>query len=203
MISEGDGIHEYSEIVEIGVHKCDDTDFKKMKKPLPGGAKKINKMKDDGVLHCFDREDVNGKKLDTTLFGADDNSLHRRIEFILMPCLTYSHKHKIFNITDNVHNSSCKGSLDDYKDIKIESEKFLKNAEIVIVHNQAAFNISRFDDDMITRYSKAWSLPFTASEPSWIQAMLVENVIDDETALFNLGGDFQMEKTFNSFEIKD
>ena len=80
-----------------------------MKKPLEGGAKKINKMKDDGVLHCFDRNDVNGNKLDTSLFGVDDNSAHRRIEFILMPCHIYSKRHQFLNMTDHGHEDTCKG----------------------------------------------------------------------------------------------
>ena len=91
--------------------------------------------------------------------------------------------------------------MDNFTDIKLESEKLLKNAEVVVVYNQAAFNNTRYDDGMISRYSTAWSRQFSASEPSWIQTMLVENQIDDEIDWFNLGGDFGEPKKFNSFEI--
>ena len=50
--------------------------------------------------------------------------------------------------------------------------------------------------------TRIWSHTFTASEPSWVQAMMTENLIADETSLFNTGYHVKMKK-FVTLEILD
>ena len=77
--------------------------------------------------------------------------------------------------------------MQNYGSIKRDTENYLKNAEVVIVYNQERFNSTDFSDDMVLRYSYALSRPFNAKEPSWMHTMLTDNVIEDESDLFNTG----------------
>ena len=63
------------------------------------------------------------------LYGMNDNTAHRRIEFIYMPCLTYKF------MTNRTQEVTCKGTMQDYAPIKVETEKYLKNAELAIIYN--------------------------------------------------------------------
>jgi len=140
-------------------------------------------MKKNEALLCFDKYDIEGKKVDTKLYGIDDNSEHRRIEFIVMPCLTY----REFTLRKDKQNITCKGDLSNFSDVKAETETFLKDAEIVTVFNQAKFNNTRFDKEMIIKDSRASSIPFTAAEPSWVQMVMTGNAVADEIDLLNTG----------------
>ena len=122
VISEGDGIKQYQKKLEVGVHKCNATDFDKMSPPVSGSKHRINAMKDSDALFCFDQYDVRGKKIEPEFYGIDDNSAHRRIEFIFMPCLTYSNLNVTMGRPHHDHNIKCKGSLDNFMDIKLETE---------------------------------------------------------------------------------
>ena len=93
------------------MHRCNEDDFKKMKNPSRGSKHRISKLREAESLFCFDKTDIGGKNYSTKFYGKNDNTEHRRIEFIFMPCLTYK---EMTNRTDK-ENITCKGSLDNYE----------------------------------------------------------------------------------------
>ena len=202
LVSEGDGKEQYVNPIEVGVHKCNATDFINLKKPTQGSEYMIERMKNDSSLFCFDELDINGNAINSSLYGRDDNSEHRRIELIYMPCLTYREIDKTLNISRPDQKISCRGSMDNYTEVKAATEEYLKDAEVVVVYNQAKFDNQYFDERMIKNSSQAWSRVFTPSEPSWIHSMLTQNSITDETELFNFGTPlYTPERLFNSYHI--
>jgi hypothetical protein len=89
IISEGDGLKQYQNIQEIGVHPCSHTDFKKMYTPATNSKRRIERLQYKDSLFCLNDTDVNGRQLNLNLFGMDTEGPHRRLEIIVMPCLTY------------------------------------------------------------------------------------------------------------------
>ena len=91
MISDGDGVKQYQNIVEVGVHSCTDEDYAELHAPNAKSKGIIDSLTGSKSLFCFDKTDVNGAEIDYGFWGAEDNRDHRRIEVIYMPCATYKH----------------------------------------------------------------------------------------------------------------
>ena len=180
------------------MHKCNSDDFSKMKAPSIQSSHRIQQLNETESLFCLDKKDMDGNPVKMQLYGNNDNVPHRRIEVIYMPCLTYKERMK------NKENVTCKGSLDNFEEIKQETETYLKDAELVVVYNHATFNTSRFGgyEDVVSWHSRTWSIVFDASQPSWIHALLKEQKIDDETDWFNSGYSLR-QSNFSTLEFRD
>ena len=72
---------------------------------------------------------MNDKSYNLTFYGRDYFTPHRRIEWILMPCLAYK------NLTTSKDPVTCKGSVEEWETIKKETETLLKKAELHVVYN--------------------------------------------------------------------
>ena len=104
-ISEGNGISEYNNKTEIGMHKCSEKDFEKMNTPSRASENPIKRLRDKNQLFCLNETDVNDKSYNLTFYGRDDFTPHRRIEWKFMPCLSYK------NLTKSKDPVTCKGSV--------------------------------------------------------------------------------------------
>ena len=109
------------------MHKCKEKDFKKMNKPSRVNENRFKKLK--SRLFCLDETDVNGSSYDYSFYGTDDFTPHRRIEYIFMPCLAYK------NLTKSKESVTCKGSVEEWEQIKKETETLLARAELAMVYN--------------------------------------------------------------------
>ena len=47
--------------------------------------KKITALKESNNMNYIDKKDVNGKDVNTNLFGPDENTPHRRMELMFRP----------------------------------------------------------------------------------------------------------------------
>jgi len=111
-----------------------------------------------------------------------------------MPCLTFK------NRTKSNDTVTCKGSVDQWPSLKIETEAFLKRSVLTVVHNTESFNNTIYNDDsMVKKNAVAWSHKIDATKPSWVHALVEETDIEDETELFNWG--FGSVRHFHQFEI--
>ena len=91
-----------------------------MNAPSRSSKFKIDQMKEKNQLFCFNDRDIHGGEIDYSFFGRDDSTPHRRIEFILMPCLSYK------NFTKSNETVTCKGSVNDWTtSLKSETEAAL------------------------------------------------------------------------------
>jgi hypothetical protein len=95
-INEGDGKEEWLNQKEINTHQCDQEDFDEFYEPHFRNAAKMQELRESGALLCLDKLDVNGDPTSTLLYGRDDISPYRRIEFVYLPCLTY----KLMTLSD-------------------------------------------------------------------------------------------------------
>ena len=44
-------------------------------------------MKDKGYMHCLTGNDINGDDVEMNIYGPDETSEHRRVEFLFRPCV--------------------------------------------------------------------------------------------------------------------
>ena len=71
---------------KAGVHTCNATDYNRFYGPSATYAPRFNHLKAQDAWMCMDEYDKAGKKVNTTLFGPDENAEHRRFEVIYKPC---------------------------------------------------------------------------------------------------------------------
>ena len=116
LISEGNGTHQYLEQKEVGMHKCNSDDFANMKVPYKGSKNRIERLNETESLFCFDKNDSDGNPVEIDLFGMNDNVVHKRIEVIFMPCITYRER------TIDKTSVTCNGTLDNFDDVKKHTE---------------------------------------------------------------------------------
>ena len=101
-----------------------------------------------------------------------DPSKYQRIEFILTPC-NYKHTRNGFN--DTVHES-CIGDLEAQKD-------YLGNMQLVIYMSDFYFDQEKYEEEAVGRTSQFYFLQTDQNVPSYVEAYITENSIEDEVDL--------------------
>jgi hypothetical protein len=98
-------------------------------------------LKESGALRCLDKLDVNGDPLNTNLYGRDDISPYRRIDFLYVPCLTY----KLMTLSEkNREETECYATMDDSYEVQQEklqeTIKYLKKPDLQVIYNSERIN---------------------------------------------------------------
>jgi hypothetical protein len=85
LITEGDGA---SSTVKqrIGTHVCTNEDWKKFHEPADRDKVKIERLQPLNVMYCLDPKDSEGKPINKSLFGPDDDHKNRKLEINFKTC---------------------------------------------------------------------------------------------------------------------
>ena len=75
--------------VEVGVHKCTNSEYQNLYEPHFLFKNKLEEYEANNSLMCMDDFDLNGNPLNRKLYGRNDDVSFRRIEILVMPCLSY------------------------------------------------------------------------------------------------------------------
>ena len=85
MIIEGDG--NIGEVITyLEYHKCDNKDWEKFYPPSKKTLARFEKMKNEGYMNCLTGFDTDGNEIDFDLYGENETTPHRRLEFFYGPC---------------------------------------------------------------------------------------------------------------------
>ena len=75
--------------VEVGVHKCTNSEYQNLYEPHFLFKNKLEEYEANNSLMCMDDFDLNGNPLNRKFYGRNDDVSFRRIEILVMPCLSY------------------------------------------------------------------------------------------------------------------
>ena len=85
MIIEADGnVNEV--ITYLEYHKCNDEDWEKFHTSNKKTLARFEAMKNGGYMNCLTGFDTDGNKIHFNLFGENERTPHRRLEFDYRPC---------------------------------------------------------------------------------------------------------------------
>lgn len=124
----------------------------------------MQELKESGALLCLDKLDVNGDPLNTLLYGRDDISTYRRMDFLYVPCLTY----KLMTLSDkNREETECYATMDDSYEVQQEklqeTIKYLKKPDLQLIYNSERINTEKFNGEAIVKESLIVNRMFNAA----------------------------------------
>jgi hypothetical protein len=71
----------------IGVHRCTDADYKMFHPVVKDQVIIFDRLKQNRTMWCLNDKDIEGKPLNTSLYGKTDIVPHRRLDIIFTPCV--------------------------------------------------------------------------------------------------------------------
>jgi hypothetical protein len=99
-------------------------------------------------MNCLTGNDFEGNEIPIEIYGPDETTPHKRLEFLFRPCVP---KQKT-RFSDGV----CEADLNDPNSMlkKLnESREYLGNPDLVILHNNERFRADIFGEGAIVRES--------------------------------------------------
>jgi len=116
---------------ELAYDKCSEKDWDKFYPASNKNAERIAKIKKSSVMNCITGKAKNGKDVDLKIYGPDETTAHKRIEFLFRPCIPKQ-------LTAANKGDTCVVDLKSQTamDKKLaDTKKYIGNPDFVIMYN--------------------------------------------------------------------
>ena len=154
---------------QVGVHVCNETDYANFYGPF---KPRFEMMRSQDAWMCMDQYDKAGKKVNTTLFGQDENTEHRRYEVIYKPCtprpmnpydLDYEYFTNCFT-----RNDTAEGYQQKLNEIK----EWIGQPELILAYNEEQVDFYYYGQKSINRVTAVLNYQWSTKEPSFLLTKL-------------------------------
>ena len=162
----------------IKTHLCDKADFAKFYEPTAASAQAIKHLQESNSMICLDEKDVDGNEIDWKLYGESEIEGHRRLDILYLPCKP------VLKRTAKPGEVCLVDSLTDEAVLKAKLDEIIKYVgmpDFELIYNDEEPNLAEFNDKRITQFSAVKNKQFKADEPTFIDAKLHMNTLEDMT----------------------
>ena len=74
-------------ITPLEYRKCTESDWDKFYLPSKKNEERVQDMKEKGYMHCLTGKTLAGVDADLNIYGPDETTPHKRLEFLYRPCI--------------------------------------------------------------------------------------------------------------------
>ena len=125
-------------------------------------------MKKGEELLCMNDWDVNGKLVNQSLYGRDENVPHRTFELIFKPCTP---EVMTSEQTDADYETKClvkNATIEGYERKLQEAKAYLGMVELIFVYNTENLDLMHFGSDSILRDATVMNYQWSTGHPTFL-----------------------------------